>query len=181
MQYISNDEGDGIRTFGPSDIFHYIYSLLFSNTYRTRYLQFLKIDFPCIPLTSDSKLFRSLYKLGKQLVNIHLFESTVFDSLPLIFSGKGDFTVTNGYPKYRGEKVLINNSQFFNYVPQEVWVFQIGGYQVCHKWLKDRRGRKLSEEEIIHYQKIIVALKETIRLMGEIDQEIEKAGGWPIK
>ena len=78
-------------------------------------------------------------------------------------------------------RVYINGLQYFEGVPKEVWEFHIGGYQVCEKWLKDRRGRQLSKKDITHYQKIVVALGETIRLMGEVDAAIESAGGWPIK
>jgi len=73
---------------------------------------------------------------------------------------------------------MINSTQYFGGVPAEVWNFKIGGYQVCDKWLKDRKGRVLSGEDISHYQRVVVALRETIRLMGEIDQIIPK---WPIE
>jgi len=79
----------------------------------------------------------------------------------------------------RRGRVHINPTRWFEGVPENVWNFHIGGYQVCEKWLKDRRGRVLSEEDIAHYQKIVVALKETIRLMAEIDTVIEAHGGWP--
>jgi hypothetical protein len=79
----------------------------------------------------------------------------------------------------RRSRVYINPSRYFESVPEDVWKFHIGGYQVCEKWLKDRRGRVLSDEDIAHYQKIVVALKETIRLMAEIDKVIEAHGGWP--
>jgi hypothetical protein len=77
-------------------------------------------------------------------------------------------------------RVYINSEQYFEGIPPEVWAFTIGGYQVCHKWLKDRKGRTLSFEDLHHYQKIIVALAETIRLMAEIDPVIVSHGGWPI-
>ncbi len=78
-------------------------------------------------------------------------------------------------------RLYINKNQYFDNLPEEVWNFHIGGYQVCHKWLKDRKGRKLSADDIAHYQKIVVALNETIRLMAEIDKTIAAHGGWPIK
>lgn len=77
-------------------------------------------------------------------------------------------------------RVYINSEQYFEGIPPEVWAFTIGGYQVCHKWLKDRKGRTLSDDDQHHYQKIVVALAETIRLMGEIDAVIDANGGWPI-
>jgi hypothetical protein len=97
------------------------------------------------------------------------------------FIGRGDSVVAKGYPKYQEDTVFINPVQGFKGVPPEVWEFHIGGYQVCEKWLKDRRERQLSAEDIRHYQRVVVALKETIRLMGEVDAAIESAGGWPIK
>ncbi len=95
------------------------------------------------------------------------------------YAGRGDNEVAKSYPKYSAETVRINPIKGFEGVPENVWNFHIGGYQVCEKWLKDRRGRVLSEEGIAHYQKIAVALKETIRLMAEIDKVIEAHGGWP--
>lgn len=89
--------------------------------------------------------------------------------------------VAKGYPKYQADVVWVNPSQGFEGVPEDVWNFHIGGYQVCEKWLKDRRGRRLSAEDIEHYQKVVVALGETIRIMGEIDEVIDAHGGWPIK
>ena len=75
----------------------------------------------------------------------------------------------------------INKTQYFVGIPEEVYNFHIGGYQVCQKWLKDRKGRQLTEEEIAHYQKIVVALNETIRIMKEIDAVIEGHEGWPVQ
>jgi hypothetical protein len=90
-------------------------------------------------------------------------------------------TVSKGYPKYEDGKVYINAEAHFAGVPAEVWEFHIGGYQVCAKWLKDRRERELSAEELVHYGKVVSALGETIRLMREVDAVIESAGGWPVK
>jgi hypothetical protein len=104
------------------------------------------------------------------------------------FNISGEDTVEKGYPKYvahadtpKEAKVYINKAQYFEGVRSEVWEFHIGGYQVCEKWLKDRRGRKLSFDDINHYQKVVVALGETMRLMQEVDKVINAHGGWPIK
>jgi len=104
------------------------------------------------------------------------------------FDVAGNNTVEKGYPSYVGHgdvpekgKVHINKDQYFEGIQPNIWEFHIGGYQVCDKWLKDRRGRELSYDEINHYQKIIVALSETIRLMKEVDEVIDAHGGWPIK
>ncbi|MDE3091923.1 MAG: hypothetical protein KGJ80_21330, partial [Chloroflexota bacterium] len=123
-------------------------------------------------------LFRALAAKGAELVALHLMESPTLKKPITEFVGKGDSIVAVGYPKYEKKTVWINGEQGFEGVPQNVWEFQIGGYQVCHKWLKDRRSRKLSAEDKTHYAKIVVALKETIRLMKEIDVAIP---GWPIE
>ncbi len=163
----------------PEDILHYIYAVFHSPGYRRRYAEFLKIDFPRLPLTSSLELFRALARLGGELVGLHLMESPRLDKPITKIVGKGDTEVAKGHPKYDDRKVFINPARWFEGVPEAVWSFHIGGYQVCEKWLKDRRGRVLSAEDIAHYQKIVVALSETIRLMAEIDRVIEAHGGWP--
>jgi hypothetical protein len=164
----------------PEGIFYYIYAIFHSPTYRSRYAEFLRIDFPRLPLTSDADLFAALGSLGQQLVELHLMRSAKLDTLITTFvSGGGNRTVDPGHPKYADGQVKINKQgDHFAGVPPEVWNFYVGGYQVCHKWLKDRKGRILSDDDVIHYQKIVVALQETIRLMEKIDQGIPS---WPIE
>lgn len=184
----------------PEDIFHYCYAALHSPAYRTRYAEFLKIDFPRIPLTSDVELFRQLCAKGADLVALHLLEDDYEAASwnrddgggmkdekrnPLAhpitrFVCGGAAEVAKGHPKYTDGNVFINPTCRFEGVPAEVWNFHIGGYQVCEKWLKDRRGRTLTAADIAHYQRVVVALKETIRLMREIDEVIEAHGGWPL-
>ena len=164
----------------PEAIFYYIYSILHCPTYRTRYAEFLKFDFPRVPLTSNDELFRQLADDGEQLVQLHLMTSPKLDNLITEFvEGTGDRTVAPGHPKYKDGAVHINRSgDRFTGVPEEVWNFYVGGYQICHKWLKDLKGRTLSSEDILHYQKVVVALKETIELMAKIDEAIP---GFPIQ
>ena len=159
-----------------------MYAVFYSPTYRSRYAEFLKIDFPRLPLTSNVELFPQLCGLGEELVALHLLEGVDrYTGKQVVKFVKGQTSnVAKGYPKYQDGKVYINTESAFEGVPEDVWEFHIGGYQVCEKWLKDRRGRELSAEDIVHYQKIVVALKETIRLMGEVDAVIESAGGWPM-
>lgn len=166
--------GDSTDWFGPEDVFYYAYAVFHSPTYRERYAEFLKIDFPRLPLTSDADLFGDLVKLGAELVSLHLMNSPKLAELITTFDKEGDDEVARGYPKYtqKGGRVHINKTQYFGGVSQEIWDFHIGGYQVLQKWLKDRRGRKLSLDEREHYQKIVVALSETIRIMSEIDAAI---------
>lgn len=178
FKFIDDGEGDLKKTFGPEDVFHYMYAVFHSPAYRKRYAGFLKIDFPRVPLTSDKKLFRSLKSRGKELVGLHLMESEALNDPITKYPKPGDDEVEKVRFDEKDKRVYINNDQYFDGVPSEVWEFRIGGYQVCEKWLKDRKGRKLINEDLTHYQKIVVALKETIRLMDEIDEVITE---WPIE
>jgi len=158
----------------PEAIFYYIYAIFHSPTYRTRYAEFLKIDFPRVPLTSDDQLFRKLGEYGEELVALHLMKSSKLDQhLTQIIDNGGEFVVDAGHPKYTDGEVIINKKgDRFTGVPKSVWEFYVGGYQVCHKWLKDRKGRQLSPEDLNHYQKIIIALSETMQIMKAIDAAI---------
>ncbi len=159
----------------PEEIFYYIYAVLYSNTYRTKYSEFLKIDFPRVPFTKDYKLFIQIGKLGKQLADLHLLKSKDLDKTISKFQGKGNNKVEK--PKYETEKVWINKEQYFDGIKEEVWQYQIGGYQVCEKWLKDRKERTLTLDEIKTYCKIVTSLSKTIDLQNEIDkyfEEVEK-------
>lgn len=184
LKFVSDGHGDLAVTFGPEDIFAYIYAVFHSPTYRQRYAEFLKIDFPRVPMTSSLELFRKLCILGEELVALHLLESPYLAQLITRYPVVGDNIVEKGFPKFvvyeEGQPgyVYVNKTQYFEGVPKEVWEFHVGGYQVCEKWLKDRRGRQLSFDDLMHYQKVVVALKETIRLMAEIDRAIP---GWPIE
>ena len=179
---LSQEDPNGLpRGVTPEDIFHYAYAVFHSPTYRTRYAEFLKIDFPHLPLTSDMELFRALGTAGAELVALHLLESPKLDDLLTDWPIKGDNLVERVDYAENGGRVSINKTQYFGGVPKAVWEFHIGGYQVCHKWLKDRKGRKLTYDDTQHYQRIVVALNETIQLMGEIDKVIDQHGGWPIR
>ena len=172
------------NSFAPIDILDYIYAVLHSPTYREKYKEFLKIDFPRVPYPKDAKTFWQLVKLGSQIRQIHLLESLVVEKFITKYPVDGDNVVgktgfdmyvyvqndlDEPYHDYLGN-VYINETQYFADVPQSAWEFYIGGYQPAQKWLKDRKGRKLEFEDILHYQKIIVALTETDRLMKEIDK-----------
>jgi len=161
------------------DIYHYAYAVFHSATYRKRYAEFLKIDFPRLPLTGNLKLFLTLTVKGRELVALHLLESPEVHNFITSFPEKGDNIVEKVEYTDNNKRVWINKTQYFSGIPKAVWEFHIGGYQVCEKWLKDRRGRKLSYDDIQHYQKVVVALNETICLMAEIDKDIDSFGGWP--
>lgn len=163
----------------PETIFYYIYAVFHSPTYRTRYAEFLKIDFPRVPLTSDNDLFTQLAEYGKELVALHLMKSPKLNNFITQFTENGGSQIVDaGHPKYTKSAVVINKKgDKFLGVPEEVWNFYIGGYQVCQKWLKDRKGRTLNDDDIQHYQRVVVALQETITLMQLIDDTIPE---WPI-
>ncbi|MBN2031433.1 N-6 DNA methylase [bacterium] len=152
----------------PEDIFYYIYAVLHSPKYRERYKEFLKIDFPRVPYPKNVKQFKVLVKLGAELGSIHLLESPKVNQFITTFPVTGSDVVEK--VTYENGNVFINKDQYFGKVPETAWNFYIGGYQPAQKWLKDRKGRKLTNKDIEHYQKIIVALVETDRIMKEIDK-----------
>jgi len=156
-------------------IFYYIYSVLYSDIYRTKYAEFLKIDFPRIPFTKDFEVFSKMAELGKQLVSLHLLNSKDLNNPIAKFQEEGDKAVDK--ISYNDGKVFINKTQYFEGIEPEVYEYQIGGYQVCNKWLKDRKGRYLSLDDIKHYCKVVTALKKTIEIQQQIDEiypEVEK-------
>ncbi len=168
------------NTFAPIDLLDYIYAVFHSPTYREKYQEFLSIDFPRVPYPKDRETFWQLAKLGGELRQIHLLESPKVEEYNTRYPNGGDNTITRkltstspGYELTNLEnqtgRVLINDHQYFDNVPSVAWEFYIGGYQPAQKWLKDRVGRQLSFGDILHYQKIIVALTETDRIMKEID------------
>lgn len=157
-----------VGTFAPIDLLDYIYAVLHSPTYREKYKEFLKIDFPRVPYPKDAETFWQLVKLGGELRQLHLMESPTLNNLITQYPVGGGNQVDK--ITYSDGKVFINPEQYFANVPQVAWEFYIGGYQPAQKWLKDRKGRKLLFDDILHYQKIIVALSETDRLMKEIDK-----------
>ncbi len=164
-------------------IFYYIYAILYSNTYRSKYAEFLKIDFPRIPFTTDYKIFSKMAEYGKRLVDLHLLKSEEIQppESPLTkgelkgvvkFQGKGNFKVEK--LRYDENRIYINQSQYFEGITKDVWEYQIGGYQVCDKWLKDRKGRSLSLDDIKHYCNIVTSLQKTIEIQKAIDESYVK-------
>ncbi len=159
-------------TFTPLTILDYIYAVLHSPGYREKYKEFLKIDFPRVPYPKNADTFFRLAELGTQLREIHLLESPLVEKYVTQYPIGGNNVVEK--VKYEQGNVCINDTQYFAGVPEIAWNFYIGGYQPAQKWLKDRKGRTLEFEDILHYQKIIVALTETDKLMKKIDKiEIE--------
>ena len=161
-------------SFSPIDILDYIYAILHSPTYRERYNEFLKTDFPKVPYPTDKELFWKLVKLGGELRSIHLMESPDLGQLVTHYNIPGSNVVKEHEYKIESQNdltgnVYINKTQYFGGVPKSAWEFYIGGHQPARKWLKDRTGRKLAPDDVKHYQKIIVALMKTADIMSEIN------------
>lgn len=184
------EEGiDGERNLSL-DIYRYVIATLNSPTYTHRFAHRLKRDWPRIPLPASSEIFSKLSHIGERLVSVYLMKSSILESPISTYEGStnpvvegvrwSDNTVWLDTRKSKKDQLTHSTTNSFHGVPEEVWNFQIGGYQVCEKWLKDRKGRRLSKEDITHYQKIVLAIQETIRLMGAIDAVIEAHGGWPV-
>lgn len=216
LEFVTDGRGDLHRTFGPEDVFHYAYAIFHSRQYRERYAEQLKIDFPRLPLTTDVELFRQLVMRGVDLVALHLLEddyegaywnrhnepSPLTQPITRFVRGKNGSTVgamskSRAYDPEQKHIYLdtseVREGSYFEFVEDisaedanETWEFQVGGYQVLHKWLYDRRpqgaepGRTLTDEELSHYQRVVVALYLTRKLMDDIDEVIEEHGGFPL-
>lgn len=171
----------------PSEVkvFDYIYGVLHSQDYREKFAEFLKIDFPRIPYPPSVEVFRHVSEKGEQLRRLHLMEPAAIGEAPYSYEGEGDDVVASGFPKWEEKKsspptgsvrtgrVHINKDQYFEGVPEVAWTFYIGGYQPAKKWLKDRRGRTLTYDDITHYQRIVKVLVETDRIMKEIELPLD--------
>ncbi|NJO08242.1 MAG: hypothetical protein HC876_23565, partial [Chloroflexaceae bacterium] len=186
LSFIPDGTGNLETTIGSEDIFHYIYAVFHSPTYRSRYAEFLKIDFPRVPITSDIVRFKTLAAYGAQLVDLHLLRLPGSGGVggaggaALLNKpgqhGIGQHNVTNApidMMTYNAQqqRVVIGAGMYFEGVEAETWAMQIGGYQPLQKWLKDRKGRTLSFDDALHYMRMVLALRETRRIMGEIERE----------
>ena len=181
------------------DALAWTYAVLYSPSYRSRYAEFLKRDFPRIPLPTDRTLFDSFVVIGRELIALHTMEQkqariTRFDVTgtnevvkvrwaPMTTEGQGTPLLPASAALGRGPngRVYINDAQFFDGVPQGVWDSHIGGYRVAEKWLKDRKGRQLSFEDVMQYHEIVAALARTLELQAQLDKTVAAAGGWPLK
>jgi predicted helicase len=175
----TNEKESTENTYAPIDILDYIYAILHSPKYREQFKEFLKIDYPKVPFPKDKNTFWQLVKLGGEIRQIHLLESPKVDDFITTYPKGGDNVITTKVAKKDWElfdeekglgRIWINDEQYFDNIPLTAWEFYIGGYQPAQKWLKDRQERTLEFDDILHYQKIIVALSETDRLMKEIDK-----------
>ena len=155
-------------------IFHYVYAVLYAPIYRQKYAAFLRMDFPRIPFAADRELFIRLANLGSRLADLHLLKSTELDPPACRFEGEGHAVVAR--TKSQGfrydpdtRRVYINKTQYFGPVPPEVHDYRIGGYQVCDKWLKDRKDRHLDLDDIRTYCRMVTAIGVTLRIQEEMD------------
>jgi len=159
--------------FSPEDLLDYIYAVLHSKTYRETYKEFLKIDFPRVPFDVSKTVFRDMVKLWKELRSWHLLKHKDLTANNFITQYPEDGNNLIEKIKYTDKSIFINDIQYFSWVPKNVWEFYIGGYQPAQKWLKDRKGRNLWYEDIVHYGKIVLTLSETIRVMDDIEKVFE--------
>jgi predicted helicase len=172
LKYDAHKEIENEESFGPLDLLDYIYAFLHNPSYREKYKEFLKIDFPRVPYPTDAIAFWKLVKLGGRLRQIHLLESEELENQKTQYPEPGSSDVDKPNFKLEADeigKVYINDTQYFSGVHQKAWEFYIGGYQPAQKWLKDRKGRALDYDDILHYQKIIAALTLTSEIMQQID------------
>jgi len=172
----------GEDAFGPLQLLYYSYALFFSPAYRLRYAEQLRRGFPRVLTPRRPTLFRTLAGWGERLAGQHLLlasGSQQTEPAPS-WSVRGVPRVDRGFPKYQSERISIARDVWLAPVPAEIWNFQVGGYQVCQKWLKDRRGRTLAERDLATCVQIVSAIGDTIRTAREIDAAIQAAGGWPV-
>ncbi|PIZ19221.1 MAG: N-6 DNA methylase, partial [Deltaproteobacteria bacterium CG_4_10_14_0_8_um_filter_43_12] len=158
----------------PEEIFYYIYAVLYSPTYRKRYEEFLKIDFPRIPMPADYESFKALSNLGRELIDLHLLKHHALDETWIGFPQSDSNKVEKVYYDENTRRVYLNKEQYFEGISKAVWEYRIGAYQAMEKYLKDRKGRKLSLDEINHYMKVARAIRLTIELQEKIDDIYRK-------
>lgn len=152
------------------ETFFYIYAILYSIRYRESFEEFLKIDFPSIPFTSDYDLFIRMGRLGKRLADLHLMKSDEIEVPIAKFQGTGDNAVEKPLYDQENERIYINKTQYFERIKSDIWKYRIGDYQILLRWLKYRKGRKLTLAEIKHYCEVVTVLKRTIEIQEEIDK-----------
>jgi predicted helicase len=199
LSFVQTGKGDLMSTFGPMDVFDYVYAILHSPTFRTRYQEFLRVDFPRVPMP-ELDVFRDLCPIGEELVGLHTERLTAVAERAVTYPSSGNNIVASSFPQYfppnspnplSGEplengRVYISRwhrprrypGQYFDGIPEDVWDFTVGGYRVCHKWLKDRRGRELSHADVSAYRRICGAVARTLELMDMVDAAV---GSWPPK
>jgi len=166
------------QTPAPEAVLGYLYAVLHSPAYRARHAEFLKRDFPRVPLPPDKATFDALARLGGALIDLHLLRDPALQTPSCKYPVGGDHRVERVEYDEKAQRVWINGAQYFEPVPPDVWAYRVGGYEVCPKWLDDRKGANLSLEERLTYQKMVTALQRTLCLQEEIDRVVQQAWGW---
>ena len=152
----------------PETIFYYIYAVLYSKIYRKKYAEFLKTDFPRVPFTKNDNVFQQMAALGQHLADLHLMKSPALDTPIAKFQGSGENHIDKIRYDKKNHRVYVNKEQYFEGIAEEIYQYRIGGYQVCHKWLKDRKGRTLSLNDVKHYCRIVTVIEKTIEIQNKI-------------
>lgn len=181
MQWCPTGQGDLLKTLGPTDLLAYIYATFYSSKYRTQFAEQLATDYPHVLIHRDQETVIHLCQLGQELLRLHQQNDSLTGTHNLHWVSEPDQThIPTGYPRYTAQeqRTYINDSTWVSPIAEEVWNYRIGIHQVCHKWLKDRRGRRLSEKEFNRYLAIVTAIVETLQTVRQIDSLIDKAGGW---
>jgi predicted helicase len=166
------------NTFGPRDLFHYIYAQFHSAEYRRRYADWLRIDFPRVFIPATATLFWQLSRLGVALVTAHAPAETVVGKVPN-FEKPELKKIESGYPKFITDRILLHDQLSIDEVSADIWEFNVGGHQVCRKWWRDRRGRVATAHDISDYRQLVDGVHNTIEIISQVDQCIESQGGWP--
>jgi predicted helicase len=162
----------------PEAVLGYLYAVLHSPTYRARYAEFLKRDFPRVPLPPDKATFDALAQFGSALIDLHLLRDPALQTPSCKYPVGGNNRVERVEYDEKAQRMWINAAQYFEPVPPEVWAYRVGGYQVCHKWLDDRKGTTLSYDERLTYQRMVTALERTLAFQAQIDAVARAAWGW---
>lgn len=159
------------RDVAPEEILGYVYGVLYSRAYREKYKEFLKVDFPRVPYPSGAEQFHRIVEKGNELISLHLMKSSDCWPINVTYPESGDDIVEEStWSLEEGGRVKINKKQYIGNVSAIAWNAYIGGYQPAQKWLKDRKGRALGFQDILHYGRILYALEQTDRIMNEIDE-----------
>jgi hypothetical protein len=162
----------------PEAVLGYLYAVLHSPAYRARYAEFLKRDFPRVPLPPDKATFDALAQFGSALIDLHLLRDPALQTPSCKYPVGGNNRVERVEYDEKAQRMWINAAQYFEPVPPEVWAYRVGGYQVCHKWLDDRKGTTLSYDERLTYQRMVTALERTLAFQAQIDAVARAAWGW---
>jgi predicted helicase len=176
LKFQMDGKGDLVKSFGPEDVFNYVYCVLYSSSFRKKYSEYLKRDFARIPIPGNLNSFKDLSELGKRLVEMHTLSSMAKSEIKFPETGTDIIEIV----KLEGNKIFINSVQYFENVANSTWEFHVGGYQVCEKWLKDRKGKKLNFNDIKTYQNILSNVLETTEVIKKIELVVKDYGGWPL-